>query len=191
MPTWRRPVLVSERERAERWVDGKSWDDGRWEDCGPCSVLMLVDAATGGVKPLIKNLEEAERLRMAAGYGPTGGTNIQRLAAASVIKYGIKLPRHVTGPAAIWTALKPGFGAAIAGTMGNFPVGHRLRRWQQSYAGPHSVYIARESSTARVAWIDPLAPKGAYTGDWVSREELAQFFRGPIAAAVISPLEEV
>lgn len=187
--TYIRPRFVSERERAERWVDGTSWDDSRWEDCGPCSVLMLVDATTGHREPVTADLNEAERLRLAAGYGPTGGTNIGRLAGAATVRYRIKLPRAVSGASAVWTALRPGFGAAIAGTMGNFPAGHRLRRWQPSFAGGHSVYIAREDATQSVWWVDPLAPRGWYSGERVTRQELATFFKGPIAAAVISPLE--
>lgn len=187
--TWHRPKLVSERERGPSiWVDGKSHDDARWEDCGPCAVLMAVDGHTNGVVPKAKTLEEAERLRWAAGYGPTGGTNIQRLAAGAVTRYHLTLPRYASGFDAIWSALKPGTCAALAGSMAAFGPSHRLSRWQTWFDGAHAVYVARESSLPRVAWIDPLAPSGAYTGDWVSRDELRLFLGRNIAAAVVWPL---
>lgn len=185
--TWHRPKHISQRENAHVWPTGE-FDGPAWEDCGPVSVCLIADATTDGAQPTRKTLAEAEALRKAAGYGPNGGTNIQRLSAAAVIRYRIPLPRHVTGPTAIRAALKTGFGAAVAGTMGNFPRGHRLRRWQPSFTGGHAVYIARESTTARWLWLDPLAPQGTYSGDWITADELATFLRGPIAAACVVPL---
>lgn len=182
-----RPIFVSERERAGLWIDGKSFDDAKWEDCGPCSVLMLVNATTGRQKPSSMTLDEAERLRLAAGYGPRGGTNIQQLASAAVIRYRITLPRYASGWSSIWSALKPGYGAAVAGSMAAFGLGHRLSRHDRDFDGPHAVYVQRETTTERVLWIDPLAPIG-YGGEWVSRDELRAYCSRGIAAAVVSPL---
>lgn len=185
-----RPVFVSERERPGIWVDGKSWDDARWEDCGPVSVIHLVNATTGRLKPATMTLDEAEKLRLAAGYGPRGGTNIQQLAAAAVVRYRIPLPRRVAGYLAIWNALKPGYGAAVAGSMGAFPDGHRLRRHAPRFEGSHAVYVQRETTTDRVLWIDPLAPSG-YAGEWVSRDDFRAFCSRGIASAVVAPLVRI
>lgn len=186
-----RPIFVSERERAELWVDGKQMDDARWEDCAPTSMLMLVNAATGRKKPTTMTLDEAERLRMAAGYGPTGPTNIVRLGAAAATRYGITAPRMVSGASYIWAALVSGRGAAINGSMGAFPDGHRLRRWAPNFEGWHSVYVQREDESERVRWFDPLAPQGTYAGEWVTRAELRQFFSMGLASAAIRPLVKV
>lgn len=186
--TYHRPTFVSERERAHRWPDGR-WDNDRWEDCAPCSVVMMVDATTAGRKPATKSLTEAEALRAAAGYGPTGGTNIQQLAATAVTRYRITLPRYASGWGAVWTMLRPGWGGAIAGNLGAFPPGHRLRRFDTSFSGPHSVYVQRESTTERVWWVDPLGPRdGTYRGEWVSKADLRIFLGGAVCAITASPL---
>lgn len=164
-------------------------DDGRWEDCGPTSVLMAVDATTRGIKPAEHTLDESERLRMAAGYGPTGGTNIQTLYAAAVQRYRVNLPLYRTGFDAIWSALKPGTGGAIAGSMAAFGPTHRLSRWQPTFDGTHSVYIQRETTTNRVWWMDPLAT-GTYTGEWITKDELRLFFSRGLSAAVLINLKE-
>lgn len=182
-----RPKFVSEREKAETWVDGRRVDDAKWEDCGPTSVLMAVNATSGGSKPSVMTLDEAERLRMDAGYGPLGGTNIQQLAGAAVKRYRINLPRYVSGFDAIWKSLAPGYGAAISGSMAPFGPTHRLSRWLPNFDGGHAVYVQRESTTDRVFWLDPLA-SSSYTGEWVTKEELRLFFSRGIAAAVVVPL---
>lgn len=188
--SWRRPKFVSERERAEIWVDGRTWDDQAWEDCGPTSTIMAVHATTGGHRPAVMTLDEAERLRRAAGYGPKGGTNIQQLAATAVSRYRINLPRHASGFEAIWAALRPGQGAVLAGSMAGFGPGHRLSRHLRSYNGGHAVYVQREGTASRVWWMDPLAPIG-YEGEWASRDEVRLFLAHGIASAVIVPLTKV
>lgn len=185
MPYYR-PRPVSEREAASTWVDGRTPDDGHWEDCAPCSIVMLVAATSGGKQPPTANLEEAERLRLAAGYGPLGGTDIARLGPVAAKRYGIVAPHLVTGAAAIWTALSAGKGAAIAGMMSAFPAGHRLRRWDPGFAGGHAVYVQREDASDRVWWIDPLAPIGTYKGEWVTKAELLAFFSKGLASAEVA-----
>lgn len=189
--TYHRPTFISERELAALWVDGRSQDDARWEDCANCSVGMQVDAMTGGAKPGAKTLDEAERLRFAAGYGPLGGTDIARLARAAVGRYGIPAPRVVSGFALIWAALTPGKGAAIAGDPVGLPAGHRLRRFQPGFVGGHSVYVQREDNQDRVWWMDPLGPKdGSYRGEWATKEELRRFLNAGGALAVVGSVAQ-
>lgn len=185
-----RPVLVSERERAHLWPDGR-YDDAKWEDCGPTSIIMAVDGHTGGAKPASHTLVEAEGLRAAAGYGPSFGTNIQRLAATAVLRYKVNLPLYRYGFTDIWRVLQPGTCAAVAGHMGAFGPDSALSRWAPNCDSPHVVYVARETTLDKVVWIDPLAPAGAYRGDAVSKEQLRAFLSKGIASAVVWHLAKV
>lgn len=165
---------VSERELAHQWPDGQQ-DDGRWEDCLWCSCVEMLNDTW---KDVPDTLAFAEKLRDASGEPPTGGSNAWDAARGIKVVTGLVVP-PIRGFDSLWNALKPGTAAAIAGSMGAFPSGHRLRRWLPSFAGGHSVYVARVDANARVWWCDPLAPRqvtaGGYNGEWVLKGDLKRF----------------
>jgi len=165
---------VSERETAHRWPDGQ-WDDSRWEDCSWDSAIEFARAAKTSAIPATHT--EAEHLRDDAGERPTGGSNIDDVRRGLARRY-----RWSTGYTVaynfsqLWAALTKGKVAVVQGSMGAFPAGHRLRRWQPSYAGPHAVCAFRLDGTDNVWWCDPLAPYGVgYKGQWVTKADLKRF----------------
>lgn len=169
-PLWAH-VHVSERESAHVWPDGER-DDAAWEDCGPTSVVELVRLGHDDAVP--HTLAEAEALRHDAGYGPTGGTNAASLAAGVAKRYRWTLP-VIRGFDSLWAALAPGFAAAIGGSMGAFPAGSHWRRWDPAFHAGHNVLVARIDDAPRVWWCDPLAPAGAYQGEWMGLDDLRAF----------------
>lgn len=166
-------VHVSEREVAHTWPDGQK-DDSHWEDCLWTSLVEFLND-TYIDQP--DTLARAEALRDASGEPPSGGSNFDNVAAAFA-KLGTKITVTPLAFIGFWNALKPGTGAVATGNMGNFPAGHTLRRWDPPFAAGHAVYVARVDSQDRVWWCDPLAPKGTYNGQWVTKAQLAQFMTG-------------
>jgi hypothetical protein len=166
------PPLVSEREK------------GTDEDCAPCSALMLVLAHWPGRAPA--TLAEAERLRAAAGYGPEGGTSVEGIARGMTKRYGPRMtPRIAKYFSALWSLLKPGYGAFVIIKPDRFPLSHPFRIWNANYHGLHCVYVGRKGWRRRVWMIDPEGPRGgSYTGAWVSKSDLAKAFVG--SAGVLS-----
>jgi len=163
-------IHVSERELAHTWPDGQK-DDGKWEDCLWCSVVEWLNDTWQDVPD---TLAYAEALRDASGEPPTGGSNFTNVQKAfTVLRIPIMLePKFFP---TFWSRLAPGTGGVANGSMGNFASGHRLRRHDPGFAGGHSVDVSRVDGTDRVWWCDPLAPKGTYSGEWVTKAELAKF----------------
>lgn len=168
-PAWNH-VHVSEREIAHTWPDGQK-DDGKWEDCLWCSIVEWLNET---YKDIPDTLVYAELLRDASGEPPTGGSNFTDVQRAFVaLKIPITLePKFFP---TFWTRLAPGRSGVANGNMGNFPAGHRLRRHDPGFASGHTVEVHRPDTTERVWWCDPLAPKGTYTGEWVTKAELQKF----------------
>lgn len=184
--TYIRPPFISERETAHTWVDGSSRDDGAWEDCVPCSVLMAV-LASG--KPAPATHVEAELLREAAGYSPLGGTTIEAICKAADKRYIVDI--HVFGAsfATLWNALAPGHGAAVIGKPSNLPAAHPLRKYiGVGFTGLHCDYVQREDDLDRVWLMDPTGPTTGYAGQWLSKADLAKFYVG---SSGVLPLEEI
>lgn len=165
---------VSERESAHVWPDGRK-DDSRWEDCTMVAALML--ARLCGYPEIPATHAEAEAIRAASGKGPLGGSSSQDALR------GLAARRHVTGLRivsnanfdALWAALAPGMAAAAQGSMGAFPTGHPLRRFDPPFASFHDVLVIRLDATDRVWWDDPLAPNGTYRGQWVSKADFKRY----------------
>lgn len=182
MTDYRKPAHVSEREGAHVQFDGQA-DDAVWEDCVPCSIVDLANPLVGSAK-CPPTLTEAEKLRDAAGYPPTGATDVARYVAAVRARYGLTL-QVLSGAsdAALFAAVPVGQGASIMGRLSNFPAGHRLRRFQPKYTGLHEWAIAHLPT----AWwlVDPLGPQTGYAGEAVTQAEIATFFVG---SAGILPL---
>lgn len=167
---WTGHVHVSEREVAHRWPDGR-WDDARWEDC---LWVAAVEYAVACGHPVVATHAEAEALRAASGDSVTGGSNLGDLTKGMQARYGWSGPKE-WGFQAAWQALIPGTAAVATGSMGNFPAGHRLRRWDPDFASGHAVMVMRLDGSDQAWWCDGLAPAGTYQGEWVTRGELAQF----------------
>lgn len=151
-----------------------------FSDCALCSGILLNRArqgsnATPGTKA------EVLALRQAGGAAATGPiTNVQ-LEQGLRYRYGLTV-QTVYGPANIVNALPPGKAAAVFGYLARYPAGHRLRRWDPSYAGGHVVFVERLDAQNRLWWMDPLAPlkygtrtPRTYLGEWVTLAEFATF----------------
>lgn len=74
-------------------------------------------------------------------------------------RYGLKMRQIPDGSrnGLLVKLSKPGIALAIAGSLGNLPSGHRLRKWQPSYIGPHAITVIPRGNGS-VWWLDPLAP---------------------------------
>jgi hypothetical protein len=172
---------VSERELAHTWPDGQL-DDARWEDCVWCS---FVEWLNDTYRDVPDTLAYAEKWRDASGLSPTGGSTFANVQTA-LNKFGINItlePRYYTY---FMPRLKPGYAGVAMGDMGNFPAGHRLRRWSPDFTGIHAVYIARLPD-GRLWWCDPLAPAGTYQGETVTEAEVKTYM-GSTWMGVARPL---
>ena len=166
-------VHVSEREVAHTWPDGQK-DNAAWEDCAWCSAVefarLTIDARIAATHA------EAELLRDASGEPPTGGSTAWNVESGILKRYHVDVAAPVRGFSALWTALKPGYAAVASGSMGS--VSTTLRRWDPGFGGGHSTLVVRIDTQDRVWWCDPLAPKGTYEGQWVTKAELKRFVDG-------------
>lgn len=165
-------VHVSERE------------PGSWVDCEWTSGVMFSRAMFS--KDINPTLVEAHHLRTAAGALPGGAT-------AKQLQRGIKERySHDTKVVSGIPTLALGEAAAIQGSMGAFPKGHQLRRWDPAFAGTHCVFIAKTDSKSHYWWDDPLAPSGTgYNGQWVAASDVERFIKGMSGAAHVVTATEV
>lgn len=127
-------------------------------------------------KAIPATLSEALELRYAS--KDTGGSNIGNLIDGIAARYhsdvGAKISSESFGN--LWSYLTPGKVAAVQGSMGAFPYGHRLRRFDPAFAGAHCVFVARSDNSDTVWWDDPLAPLGTtYLGEVVTKAQLNAF----------------
>lgn len=173
-------VHVSEREVAHTWPTGEQ-DDARWEDCRYVAAVEWLRAVG---RDIPATHAEAEAIRQAAGQGPLGGSTLEQLARGVKARFGTLLPTPVRGASEIVLALTRGKVAMVDGRMGNFPAGHRLRRWDPAFSGGHTVYVERREDGS-LWWCDPLAPVGTYAGEVVTDAELRTFASWMYGQAVI------
>ena len=172
-PPWHRHV--TERE-----------PDGSWEDCLPASAVMHARAAHDRTIPATH--AEAEALRVDAGLPPTGGVTIEQIIPGLQRRYGWAGGRLV-GSADLLDALRPGTSAIVSGRLAHFEGGHRLRRWQPTFSGGHSVWIARLRD-GTLWWDDPLGPATSYSGEAVTEAELRTFTRDWPGRHLVAPILE-
>lgn len=163
---------------------------GRWWSCVWCSGVML--ARSQHAIGIPATLDEAHALCIAGKGNYGAGSTGYQLAAGLKARYGYD-SHVVTSFTQLWASLSVGTSAAVMGSMGAFPVGHSLRRWDPAFAGIHDVFVARLDTQDRVWWDDPLAPtsyrvKGkpvVYNGQWVSKADLARFVNAFAGTSVV------
>ena len=183
--TYVRPPQITEREVSHLWVDERSMDDSRWEDCGPCAALECV-IASGHVAPAT-HFEE-ETLRMQSGYGPLGGTDVPKLASGIASRYGLTVAQ-VSTLSQFRAALTPGRCAFVIVRPSRLPLAHVLRKYVGTgFAGLHFIYLANEGAAA--PWmLDPAAPAG-YPGDPLAWSDLAICYVGGAGVLPLATKEE-
>lgn len=170
------PPQVTERE-----------DDGTWEDCTWCSGVMHANALRGRtVFPGTRT--EYEGLRVDGDDGPAekpgDGSNLNQLRAGMLVRYGFA--GDLTPNGADWPTVRArlveGTTAVVQGKMGAFPAGHRLRRWDPTFAGGHAVHVVIENGGPW--WQNPEAP-AEFQGEAISWSELQAFYEAlrPAGAA--------
>jgi hypothetical protein len=163
-------IHVTEREGAHDWPDGRV-DDAKWEDCLFASAVEWVRALG---RDIPATHAEAEALRADSGLGPLKGAFLSDLSRGLAKRYGLTMPYPLTGAPTLLRALEPGMAAVINGSMGAFPAGHRLRRWDPAFTGGHSVYLER-TLDGSLLWCDPLAPAGAAVPERVTEDDIKTF----------------
>lgn len=159
--------------------------DGRFYYCGECTVGKMVNNFRGR-ESLKINQTSIDLIidRMdATPFSVSSGSQIERGLAA----LGVPIIANVQGFDSIWPRLTVGRQAAVIGRLDVVPSTHPLRRYGS--AGGHVVLMARLDNSDRV-WADnPLAPAGAYQGEWITKSELASFVSNTAGdQAIITPL---
>jgi hypothetical protein len=161
---------VSERESAHYWPDGR-WDNAAWEDCAWDTFLEWLRMTAKTNIPATH--AEAEALRRESGEDTSSGSHSGNLNAGARERYGIAAFETHTDQDVL--DMPVGFAANISGSMGAFPWGHPLRRWDADFRGWHRSNVFRV--TGGFWWCDPLAI-ASYQGEYISRTDLARFLAG-------------
>lgn len=184
-------VHISERESIHVWPDGRK-DDGAWEDCAWVALIEFLRLAYRPDLPTTHTFMESIRARV---MGPLGGTVPSQLVAGAKT-IGVTGPKTagivLKGVSAgnLWAAMPVGTVACVAGSMGAFPVGYTLRRWDPGFAGGHEVLAVRVDAADRVWWCDPLAPTGTgYEGQWVSKADFLKFAAKLNSTSFVAPVK--
>jgi hypothetical protein len=168
-------VFVSEREA------------GPWIDCGPCSAAMVAHYAD---PKIAASLATAHAIRGAVPLPHSGGlTPAQLIRGLDRAFVGIagRTTSHSRGE--VPGLVRAGYAVVLSLTYGELPT--RLRRWQPSFAGGHSVCLAGVNSSGRFGWFDPLATSG-WSGEWVSWTDVMPAVwsqAGAILAAPRAPVQ--
>lgn len=174
---------VSERESGHYWPDGR-WDNAAWEDCAWDTFLEWLRMTTKANIPATH--AEAESMRREAGEDTSSGSHSGNLNKGAHERYGLG-PFETHNDQDV-LEMPIGFAANISGSMGVFPWGHPLRRWDSDFRGLHRSNVFRVAGGTGWWWCDPLAPAG-YEGEWITRADLAKFIGGfPGGEHFIRPL---
>lgn len=178
-------TFCTERESAHVWVDGKTADDGHFEDCVNCSLLNLASCAKPGIP---NSHKEAELLRYQAGLPALHGTSVGQYAKAMHDRYGLDLVLFAGTDAELLAAIPVGYGAAVGGTPHNCASTSPFRRFLQNYTGGHCVVLLH--LTTDLWWlVDPMGYKdGKYQGQAVSVADIKTFYTGGAGRTGILPL---
>lgn len=163
-------VFVSERE------------PGSWIDCGPCSAAMVAHYTDPHVAA---SLATAHRIRSAIPKPHSGGTTPAELIRGLDRAYPAIAGRTSSHSRdQVPDLLRRGYAVAVCLTASRLPT--RLRRWQPSFAGGHTVAMAGVNSSGRFGWFDPLATAG-WSGEWVSWSDVDQAIWTQSGAILAAP----
>jgi hypothetical protein len=171
----------------------KVWSErreGSWDQCTEGAYLMAL--LYGGFRKFPEGAySDAERDGLDNATPPDppgGGSTFDLLDVGAQKRYGLTLDRIPSGTKAGLRRMlsTPGRGLAIAGSLGHFPVGHRLRRWQPGYTGGHAICVV-SLGDGKVWWGDPLAPM-RNEGDTTTVDNALTFAWYPSDARVIADL---
>jgi hypothetical protein len=169
-------VHISEREA-----------DGTWEDCTWDSGLEFYRDAIDSSVPATHT--EAQALRKASGDTMTGGSNLGDFRKGVAARYHDTLPAAISNKG-ILTALKPGYCAAVQGSMSAFGPTHRLSVYDRNFDGSHQVYLARLLD-GTLLWCDPEAPTSAAVPVVVSAAEVTKFVGAFAGQAIVAPIKSL
>lgn len=168
------------------------WSERRsippWDQCTEGAYLMAL--VYGGWRAFPEGMytdEERNALDAATPPDPpAGGSTFPLLDTGAARRYGVTLHRIPDGAKeGLRRQLNiAGQAFAIAGSLANFPPGHRLRRWDADYEGGHAVCVV-SLGDGLCWWGDPLAPMG-FAGDQVRTDAVLTFAWYPSDARIIT-----
>lgn len=165
-------IHISEREA-----------DGTWEDCTWDSGLEFYRDAIDNSVP--HTHAEAQALRKASGDTMTGGSNLGDFARGVKARYGKTIPARISAHN-ILTALKPGYVAAVQGSMSAFGSTSPLSKWDRNFDGSHQVWMARTPDGV-LLWCDPEAPTTADVPVIISAADVQRFVNAFNGEAIVAP----
>lgn len=162
-------VVWSERDEAV----GKGW-----HDCTYSSALMALVYGGFTKFPLgIYTAAEREALERSDNQPDETGASQVDITVAVKRRYGVSL-RTVPEPLAV-ALTKVGRAITLAGSNGNLPKGHALRRWDPGFTGGHSITVVTLGG-GKVLWLDPEAP-WKHSGDVVPIQIVLKWAWGGIS----------
>lgn len=153
---------------------------GPWHDCTFAAMLEVCRDGFPDGRDIPPTVAEKEALRAAAGLPDDhGGATVRQAITGAENRYDLAGGYRVTTD---WAVLRIALSdvesrCLVQGSMGSVPVW--LRRHDPNFSGAHAV--AARGRT----WCDPLAPKGAYSGEWVSLATWEAYFRGLAGAQAL------
>jgi len=165
-------VHISERE-----------PDGTFEDCTWDAGLEFYRDAFDPRKPATH--AEAQLLRRASGEPATGGSNLTDLRRGIKARYGATIPAAINARN-ILIALHPGDCAIVQGSMSAFGPLHPLSKWDRSFDGGHTVYLAR-TPDGKLLWCDPEALTTADVPVLVSSADVQKYVSAFAGEAIVAP----
>jgi hypothetical protein len=155
------------------WSEKPEPNASGYKDCTYASGLMgMVYGGYTAFPKGVYSTEEREALERSDDQPNETGASLSDLRVAIRRRYG--KDRVINAPAALSGLLdRDNTGYVVQGNPGSFPAGHRLRRWQPSFAGGHAVFVYRRSD-GTYRWLDPLAT-AKFEGDIVSKADVLTF----------------
>jgi hypothetical protein len=173
--TYARAPQITERETTHLWVDERTIDNAAWEDCGSCSALESV-IASGHAAPATHFEEES--LRLDAGYGAFGGTDVPKLSAGIKKRYGLDVVQVGSYPA-FRAAFKLGWSAFVIVQPSRLPLKHILRQGVgDGFTGLHFIHLENDvAAPGNPFLLDPAQPAG-YAGNRLAWDDLQTAYVG-------------
>lgn len=170
-------------------------DEARWDDCGPCSFLMLAATWTLGevlhrpngdhwnLKRLRERLRNHLPADRQAGYTDMGDARAYLKAEWPFLD----LPLSRGDWWGILADLRSGEYAAVAqGNPSGAPADSPLRRWTGNDDFGHFIYLDRADPDRGIFVMDPLG-RGDYRGQWVPTSHVRDYAKDGVVSVVLVP----